>query len=164
VSRREVPYINNYFELLLKASYAAAQNSATLDTLGYAHGAKGESAAAMLWNVGTYTSGTWVPTLNESDNFAGPWTAVDPTMYKWYANGFVHPGAVSVSNAGGASQIYVVSYVAGLHRYLQLNVNPNVAGTLVFGVLGLVGFPYETQDRAFTNYPQDLASVVWPTP
>jgi hypothetical protein len=164
MSRREVPYISAYFELLPKASYTATQASATLDTLGYAHGYKGNAmAAGFLLNAGAWTSGTWTATLMESDNFAGPWTQVDPMNVKWYALGFVHPGVLSITNSGGGNQIYAVSYVAGLKRYLQLDIGPTAAGTLVVGIMGLLTALGETQDRAFSNYPNDLA-LAWPSP
>jgi hypothetical protein len=136
--------------LLNIAAYTADQG-VVLDTLGYAHGLKGADAAAMSWDVGAYGSGSFTATLQESANMAGPFTAVDPMFYDWYVNGQLHPGGVTVADAGGSQHRYVVSYKGGLLRYIELIIHPLIAGTLTYGVSGLLLLT-ETYKKAYTDY------------
>ncbi|SRR6266487_1191296 len=144
---------------LLGVAARSVDATGVLDTLGYMHNLKECNAASMVWNIQAYTSGSHNATLQESDNQMGPFTTVDPMFYQWYLNG--RPIAAPVISSLTAPEQLICSYHGGLKRYIQLLVHPVTAGSLTYGIDGLLGLT-ETQVRAFTNYPKDFADVAWP--
>ncbi len=144
---------------LLAVAARSADTNAILDTLGYRHNLKECNAASMVWNIQAFTSGSHNATLLESDTYGGPFTNVDPLFYQWYLNG--RPIAAPVISALSAPEQLICSYHAGLKRYIQLLVHPVTAGSLTYGIDGLLGLT-ETQVRVLTNYPNDFSDVAWP--
>ena len=81
----------------------------------------------------------------------------------WIPATGVYVASMLITGTGNDAHSYSASYVGGLHRYVRTVIAPAGSTTNFIAVLGLLGSPRETAIRAFTNYPRDFASVVWPS-